>query len=64
VTEPASKVENEPKAIQHKVKSGESFYTIAKKYGCKVEDLKRWNRMTGSKIKAGDNVTVNQLADN
>ena len=62
--EPVSKVVNESKTIQHKVKSGESFYTIAKKYGCTVEDLKRWNRMTGSKIKAGDNVSINQLADN
>jgi LysM repeat protein len=63
-SEPVSKVVNESKIIQHKVKSGESFYTIAKKYGCTVEDLKRWNRMTGSKIKAGDNVSINQFANN
>jgi len=60
----SSKVENESKIIQHKVKSGESFYTIAKKYGCSVEELKRWNRMTGSKIKTGDKLTINQLANN
>jgi len=60
----SSKGENESKIIQHKVKSGESFYTIAKKYGCSVEELKRWNRMTGSKIKTGDKITINQLANN
>jgi len=64
ITANSSKAENESKIIQHKVKSGESFYTIAKKYGCTVEDLKRWNRMTGSKIKTGDKLTINQLANN
>ena len=51
-------VESESKSIQHKVKSGDSFYTLAKKYGCTVENLKEWNRKSGSKIKIGDEITV------
>ena len=50
------------KSIQHKVKSGESFYTIAKIYGCSVVELKEWNRKSGSKIKVGENITVFQKA--
>ena len=50
------------KSIQYKVKSGESFYTIAKSYGCTVEDLKVWNRKSGSKIKAGDKIIIFQKA--
>jgi LysM repeat protein len=54
----SAKAQSEPKSIQHKVKSGESYYSIAKDYGCTVDDLKEWNKATGSKIKIGVNVVV------
>ena len=54
--------ETDSKSFQYKVKSGESFYTIAKSYGCTVEDLKVWNRKSGSKIKAGDKIIIFQKA--
>lgn len=54
----AEKQENLQKQIQHKVKSGESYYSIAKEYGCSVDDLKEWNKKTGSKIKAGEKIIV------
>jgi len=56
------KEEVESKSIQHKVKSGESFYTIARSYGCTIEDLKEWNRKSGSKIKVGDKIIIFQKA--
>jgi len=56
------KAEIETKSIQYKVKSGESYSTIAKKYGCTVEELEDWNGKSGSKIKAGDKITINQKA--
>jgi len=55
-------VEIDSKSIQYKVKSGESFYTIAKSYGCTVEDLKVWNRKSGNKIKVGDKIIIFQKA--
>ena len=55
-----SKTENESRSIHHKVKSGESFYTIAKIYGCSVEELKDWNRKSGSKIKVGEKIIIMQ----
>ena len=64
-SEPKEKTPSEkaPKLIHHKVKSGESFYSIAKTYGCKVEELKNWNKKSGSKIKAGEKLIVYQKAD-
>jgi len=53
-----AKTQNDSKSIQHKVKSGESFYSIAKDYGCTVDELKEWNKKTGSKIKIGDQIVV------
>jgi len=58
-----SKSDNETKSIQHKVKSGESFYTIAKLYGCTVEELKDWNSKSGSKIKAGEKIVIFQKSN-
>jgi LysM repeat protein len=53
-----SSTENPSKIIRHKVKSGESYYSIAKIYGCTIDELKNWNNKTGSKIKVGEKVNV------
>lgn len=37
----------------HEVKSGETLYSIAAKYGVAVEDLMRWNNLGGNSLKAG-----------
>jgi len=39
------------KRIFHTVKRGETFASIAKRYGVLVEDLKRWN--PGQSLRAG-----------
>jgi LysM repeat protein len=41
------------KVAHYKVKPGDSYYTIAEKYGCTVKDLKEWNNKTGNKLKPG-----------
>lgn len=57
-----SKVESKPKSFRHKVKSGESYYSIAKKYGCTMNELKEWNNKSGSKLNIGDEVVVYKKA--
>ena len=52
------KVGSKPKSFNHKVKSGESYYSIAKKYGCTMNDLKTWNNKSGRKLSIGDHVIV------
>ncbi|MBR9859648.1 transglycosylase SLT domain-containing protein [bacterium] len=40
----------EPKVLYHTVRKGECLPIIARKYGCSVSDLKKWNRIKGSLI--------------
>lgn len=42
----------------HTVKSGEHMSTIAKRYGCTVADIKSWNGITSSSVKAGKKLTI------
>lgn len=44
--------------ITHKVKSGESFYSLAKKYGCSVNDIKEWNSKPDNKLNPGDKIII------
>ncbi len=42
----------------HKVRRGETLGSIAAKYGVSVSDLRDWNGITGSNIKAGQKLVV------
>lgn len=52
-----AKVDNKKK-ITHKVKSGESFYTIAKTYGCSIDNLKEWNNKSENKLNKGEKLII------
>jgi len=56
-------IEKELKNIEHKVKSGDTYYSIARMYGCTIDELKDWNRKSGSKIKVGDKIRIIQKAN-
>ncbi len=45
----------------HTVKSGESLYLIAEKYGITVNDLKKANSITNNKIKPGQKLTIPKM---
>ena len=51
------KIGAKPK-ITHKVKSGDSFYSLAKKYGCSVHDIKDWNGIPGDKLNPGEKLII------
>lgn len=44
----------------HKVRTGETLYAIAKRYKVTIADLKQWNSIHGSIIRAGQVLTVHQ----
>ncbi|MGE5432014.1 MAG: LysM peptidoglycan-binding domain-containing protein [Syntrophomonadaceae bacterium] len=46
------------KAATHKVKKGETLYTIAQKYDLDVKDLKKMNRIKGNKLAVGQKLKV------
>ncbi|HRH64844.1 MAG TPA: LysM peptidoglycan-binding domain-containing protein, partial [Bacteroidia bacterium] len=50
--------ENQLVKRQHKVRSGEHLQSIAKRYSCSVQELKRWNGLKSTKLKAGQKLSV------
>jgi len=52
------KIDKTAKIIHHKVKSGESYYSIADDYNCGVNELREWNNKTGSKLKIGEKLVI------
>ncbi len=44
--------------LVHTVRSGESLWTIARRFGTSVADLRRWNGLTDSVIRPGQKLTV------
>lgn len=45
-------------AIYHKIKSGESLSTIARKYRVSVNEIKRWNNLRNNNITAGKRLKI------
>ncbi|MDE6198826.1 MAG: transglycosylase SLT domain-containing protein [Muribaculaceae bacterium] len=52
------KTDKTPKNVYHKVKKGETFSKIAKRYGTTVRKLQQLNGIDGSKLKIGQRVRV------
>ena len=44
--------------MSHKVKAGETLFSISSQYGIKVEDLITWNALTSNNVKEGQNLKV------
>lgn len=49
-SEELAKIESQTTVVYHKVRKGECLPIIARKYGCSVYDLKKWNHIRGSII--------------
>jgi membrane-bound lytic murein transglycosylase D len=52
------KTSNTPKVKTHTVRKGETLSSIAKKYGCTVSDLKKWNGLKGNTVKVGQKLKI------
>lgn len=46
------------KRIRYKVKSGDFLGKIANKFGVRVSDIKRWNRLKNSRLKIGQRLSI------
>ena len=49
--------------VNHRIRRGESLYTIASKYGVSVNQLKQWNGLRNSKIYVGKRLRINTGED-
>lgn len=68
VPEPAEvkpgSTQNTPPQILHEVKPGETLYAISRKYGCSVEQLRRWNPNLGKVLKTGEKLIIHTQPQN
>ena len=46
------------KKIKYRVRSGDYLGKIAKKYNCRVSDIKRWNNLRSNNLKVGQLLTI------
>jgi LysM repeat protein len=44
----------------HIVQTNETLYSIAKKYGVAVEDIREWNRLSGFDVKIGQGLVIHK----
>jgi len=54
----AGAVASAPTSTTHKVASGESLWSIAKKHNVTVADLRSWNKLTNNTLKPGQKLTI------
>jgi membrane-bound lytic murein transglycosylase D len=47
-----------PEKVIHRVRRGDTLYSIAKRYDTTVEELKEWNRLRSSAIQVGQRLTI------
>lgn len=45
---------------RHTVTSGDTLFKIAQKYGCSMEDLKKWNSLTSDVLQKGQQLVVSK----
>ena len=44
--------------VKYRVRKGDSLYRIARRFGVKVQDLKKWNRLASNRLQPGQTLTV------
>jgi membrane-bound lytic murein transglycosylase D len=52
------RVESAPEKVIHRVRRGDTLFSIAKRYDTTVQDLKEWNRLRGNAIQIGQRLTI------
>lgn len=54
----ATAAANSTRSLAYRVRSGDSLYVIAQRFGVKISDLKRWNRFDSSHLQPGQTLTL------
>lgn len=54
----ATKAKSSPAYAFHKVRSGETLSSIALKYNCSINDIKKWNKKSSDKLNLGDKLKI------
>lgn len=59
---PKEEAKSEVESTFHIVQSGETLLKISKKYGCSIDDLKKWNDISGSGIQVKQKLLIKEPA--
>jgi membrane-bound lytic murein transglycosylase D len=54
----AMRIESTPQKVIHRVRRGDTLYSIAKRYDTTVAELKAWNRLRSNSIQIGQRLTI------
>jgi membrane-bound lytic murein transglycosylase D len=54
----APRVESASEKVIHRVRRGDTLFSIARRYDITVDELKEWNRLRGSTIQVGQRLTI------
>lgn len=49
-------------AVRYRVARGDTLYSIARKHGVSVDDLKRWNKIRGERVTSGQTLSIQTSA--
>lgn len=49
---------DESRKVSYVVKKGDTLYSVANRAGVSIEELKKWNRISGNSIKVGEKLTI------
>lgn len=61
LSEKRSKEKQRSGITKHVVKKGETLFSIRRKYGCKLDDLKKWNNLSGDiPLQVGQKLVIYQ----
>lgn len=48
------------KTLTHKVRPGDTLWSLSKKYGVKISDIKRWNQLNSNTLRANQTLKINR----
>ncbi|WP_420387798.1 LysM peptidoglycan-binding domain-containing protein [Roseivirga sp.] len=60
VLSPDAEITSETRELTHKVKAGETLFSIARRYEVQVSDIKTWNSLSSNAIDLGQNLVIKQ----
>ncbi|MDI6851102.1 MAG: LysM peptidoglycan-binding domain-containing protein [bacterium] len=55
---PTSSSKEQSGIIKHKVKPGDTLYSISKRYGISIQKLKKWNNLNSNYIRSGQTLII------
>lgn len=60
ITTPADQTPTTTGGKKYKVEKGDTLFKVSRKFGVKVDQIRKWNQMTNDNLKAGEEIVVGE----